>query len=139
MSNNKNEAPKRAIKSFGQTIASLFSFGGRKEQLSALEEEAVMSPAKLIFRNFFRNKLAIIGLTGFIFMLMFVFVGSLVRPLDIFQGESVLNNLPPSYNFLSYPKELEEVGIRDIAVGRSYSIAVDNNGKVHVWVLTFLV
>lgn len=133
MSNKKNDAPKRAIKSFGQTIASLFTFGGRKQQLTALEEEAVMSPVKLIIRNFFRNKLAIIGLSGFVFMLLFVFVGSLVRPLNIFQGESVLNNLPPSNNFLSFPKELEENGVRDIAAGRSYSIAVDNNGKVYVW------
>lgn len=131
--NDKNKAPKRAIKSFGQTVASLFTFGGKKKQLSILEEEAVMSPAKIIVRNFIRNKLAIIGLTGFVFMLLFVFVGSMMRPLDIYASESVLSNLPPSNNYMKYPSELERVGVRDMAIGRSFAIGVDNNGKVHVW------
>ena len=130
---NKNNAPKKALKSFGQTIASLFTFGGRRKQLSALEEEAVMSPAKLIFRNFFRNKLAIIGLSGFIFMMLFVFVGSTINPLNIYAGESVLANLPPSTNFLKYPKELEKNGVRSIGMGRSFAVGADDNGKVYVW------
>ncbi|NLA78592.1 MAG: ABC transporter permease subunit [Erysipelothrix sp.] len=133
MSKEKQNALSKALKSFGQTIASLFTFGQKKQQLSVLEEEAVMSPAKLIIRNFFRNKLALIGLIGFIGMLLFVFVGSMIRPLDIYAGEAVLKNLPPSSNFLKFPKELEKVGVRNISGGRSFATAVDNNGKVHVW------
>lgn len=134
MANDKNNnAPKKALKSFGQTIASLFRFGGRKQQLSVLEEEAVMSPAKLIFRNFFRSKLSIIGLTGFVFMMLFVFVGSSLNPLDVYAGESVLSNLPPSTDYLQFPKELQEKGVRSIGVGRSFAVGVDDEGKVYVW------
>jgi peptide/nickel transport system permease protein len=134
MANNKNEnAIIKALKSFGQTIGSLFTFGGQRKQLSVLEEEAVMSPAKLIVRNFFRKKLSIIGLTIFVLMLLFVFVGSWVRPLDIYAGESVMRNLPPSNNFISFPRELQQNGVRDIDSGRSFSVAVDERGKVYVW------
>ncbi len=131
--NKKENELLKALKSFGQTVGSLFTFGGQRKQLSILEEEAVMSPAKLIVRNFFRKKLSIIGLTIFIAMLLFVFLGSWLRPLDIYAGESVLRNLPPSSNFLRFPSELERNGVRDISVGRSFSVAVDERGKVYVW------
>lgn len=134
MSNQKKRSPlMKALISFGKTIGSLFTFGSSKKSINILEEEAVMSPGRVIVKNFFRNKLAIIGLTGFIFMLLFVFAGSVIRPLNIYESESVLRNLPPSTNFLSFPKELERNGVVTIASGRSFSIANDSFGKVYFW------
>lgn len=122
-----------ALASFGRTILSLFSFGPKKEFRSILEEEAVMSPGKTIVRNFFRNKLAITGLAGFLLMTTFVFGGSLVVPFDMFQGEWALKNLPPSNNLLSVPNELVRNGVDQIIAGRSFSVGLDKNGKVYVW------
>jgi len=130
---NKNHPIVKALISFGKTIGSLFTFGSAKKSINILEEEAVMSPGRVIFKNFFRNKLAIVGLTGIILMLLFVFLGSIIRPLDIYESESVLRNLPPRTNFLNFPKELERNGVTNIASGRSFSVATDNNGKVYFW------
>jgi peptide/nickel transport system permease protein len=122
-----------ALASFGRTILSLFSFGPKKEFRNILEEEAVMSPGKTIIRNFFRNKLAITGLAGFLLMTTFVFGGSLVVPFDMFQGEWSLKNLPPSNNLLSVPNELVRNGVDQIIAGRSFSVGLDKSGKVYVW------
>jgi peptide/nickel transport system permease protein len=123
----------RALASFGRTIISLFTFGGAKSSRNILEEEAVMSPGKTIVRNFFRNKLSIIGLSGFTLMFTFVFVGSMIVPFNIYSGEWSLKNLPPSQNLLNFPSQLQQNGVAQIISGRSFSVGLDLTGKVHVW------
>lgn len=46
----KENALIKALKSFGKTLSSLFTFGSKKEPVFNLAEEAVMSPTKEIGR-----------------------------------------------------------------------------------------
>lgn len=135
MSNsNKTNPYLKSLKSFGRTIGSLFTFGSAKSsKRSVLEEEAITSPGKTIVKNFFRNKLAITGLTGLILMTVFVFGGSQVVPFNLLAGEWAHKNLPPSNNMLKLPQALITAGIDDIVSGRSFSVGLDKSGKVHVW------
>ena len=135
MSNSNKPKPiLNAFSSFGRTILSLFTFGGmNKTSRSVLEEEAITSPSKTIVKNFLRNKLALIGLTGIILMATFVFGGSYLFPFDVLSGEWAHKNLPPSNNMLKFPEELKTQGIDQIVSGRSFSVGLDKSGKIHTW------
>jgi len=130
---NKKYPLLAASASFGRTILSLFTFGSAKQTRSILEEEAIMSPGKTIIKNFMRNKLAIVGLTGIVLITTFVFGGSQVVPFDVLSGEWAHKNLPPSNNMLKLPAALTTAGVEQIVSGRSFSVGLDKNGKIHTW------
>ena len=135
MSNSNKPKPiLNAFSSFGRTILSLFTFGNmNRTSKSILEEEAITSPSKTIVKNFMRNKLAIIGLTGIVLMTTFVFGGSLIFPFDVLSGEWAHKNLPPSNNLLKFPSALKTNGVEQIVSGRSFSIGLDKLGNVYTW------
>lgn len=108
-------------------------FFGNRPQLSALEEEAIMTPAKTVIRNFFRHKLGIIGLVGFICIMSFSFIGSYLMPINLSHTETTLRNLRPGNNYLKYPKALVKEGVKQISSGVSFSVALSNAGNVYVW------
>lgn len=119
-------------------LASFFSMFKRlflrdKPQLSVLEEEALMTPAKMIIRNFLRHKLGIIGLIGFICILSFSFVGSYLKPIDLSHTETTLRNIRPGVNYLKYPKALVKEGVKHISSGVSFSVALSEAGNIYVW------
>ena len=124
---------KEVIYSFLKLILSLFTFGNQKNQVDILKEEAVMSPGRIIVKNFLRNKLAMTGLTGFVTITLIVFVGAAIFPIDIYNSNNALRNLPPDKSFLKYPSELSKSGVKQIVSGRSFSAALDSNGKIFVW------
>lgn len=126
------------LKKQGGLFGSFFAmfrrlFTRNKPQMSALEEEAIMTPAKTVIKNFFRHKLGVLGLVGFICILSFSFVGSNIKPIDLSHTETTLRNLRPGYNYLNYPKALVKEGVRQISSGVSFSVALSNAGKVYVW------
>ena len=47
-----------------------------KKRKDVLKEEAVTSPGKMAVKNFFSNKLGVIGLLGFLAITLVVFIGS---------------------------------------------------------------
>lgn len=134
MTNKKNENKVlKSMTSFGQTIASLFTFGKKKQPKNILEEEAVMSPVRVIVKNFFRNKLAIIGLTAFVLMLTFVFGGSALFPIDLYDSDPVLQNVQPGTGYLDVPNQLQKEGIKQISTGITFSVGLSEQGNVFVW------
>lgn len=134
MTNRKNENKVlKSMTSFGQTIASLFTFGKKKQPRNILEEEAVMSPVRVIVKNFFRNKLAIIGLTAFVLMLTFVFGGSALFPIDLYDSDPVLQNVQPGTGYLNVPSQLQKEGIKQISTGITFSVGLSEQGNVFVW------
>ena len=108
-------------------------FVPEKNIRSILEEEALQSPGKVIAKKFFRNRLGIVGLIGFIAMLIFTFGLSIFVPLDLYRSSAQHANLPPNYSYLNYPKELEKEGVKDIDSGVAFSIGLSDEGNVFVW------
>ena len=124
---------KKIGKSFVEMIVGLFSPKSRKKQLSVLEEEAMMSPGRVIAKNFLRNKLAIVGLSGLFLIFFFSFGLSFFFPLNIYESNALQRNLPPAYNYLNYPKQLVREGVVDIQSGISFSVGLSEAGKLYVW------
>ena len=58
-------------------------FGNRNKERSFMEEEQLQSPGRLIAKNFFHNKLGMVGLIVFILIFLFVMIGPLFSKLDL--------------------------------------------------------
>ena len=123
----------KALKSFGKTLASLFTFGKKEEPVFNLSEEAILSPTRVIIKNFKRNKLAMFGLVWFILMILVVFNGSALLPIDLYETEPVLRNTQPGTGYTKVPTELNTVGVETISTGITYSVALGSNGDVYTW------
>jgi len=104
-----------------------------KIELSVLEEEAIRTPLKTILINLFHNKLAIIGIIGFVLILLFSFVGSQLFPVSRTYIELTNSSIRPGRKFLKYPKELNEKKIVKIVSGVSFSVALTDDGNLTVW------
>lgn len=122
-----------ALKSFGKTLASLFTFGKKEVPVFNLSEEAVLSPTKVIIKNYKRNKLAMFGLVWFVLMIVVVFGGSAIFPIDLYETEPVLRNIQPGTGYTNLPSELNSVGVETISTGITYSVALGSNGDVYTW------
>jgi len=124
---------KKIAISFKNMFLRLISPKQMKRDLSILEEEALMSPGKIVIRNFFKNKLALTGLIGFSLMLLLIFGMSSIYPLDVLESSGIQRNVAPGYNYLSYPKALEREGVAQISTGNSFSVGLSDEGNVFVW------
>lgn len=119
----------------GSSFKNMFKrmFGGDKAQMSVLEEEAIQTPLQTIIKNYLRNRLGMIGLAMFIAFLVFAFLGSYLYPIDLSYTELPNSNLAPGLNYLSVPKSVNADNLKDIVSGVSFSAALTDDGKVHVW------
>jgi len=129
----KENALLRTLSSFGRLIGSLFSFGKMKKPIDLLAEEAVMSPSKVIVKNFFRNRLAIAGLVGFTIMLSVVFIGSALNPLTILSTNPIMRNTKPGLGYTNISSEAHKAGLVQISNGTTYGIGLGKDGDVYAW------
>lgn len=113
-------------------IKRLFGGKSKNEEMDILMEEALQSPLRTIIKNFVENKLAMGGLIVFIIMLAIVLIGPIFLPIKLSDREETQTNVAPGMNLMDVPDGLAG-NIRDISTGSTFSIGVDNNGKVYVW------
>ena len=125
----------RMLSSFKSMFTSLFSPRARRERngLSALEEEAITSPTKVIWKNFINDKLARVGVIGFVAILLFSFVGSIIVPMDGLYTETIMKNIEPGRNYLKVDSTLVSEGVKQISSGTSFSLGLSNEGNVFIW------
>lgn len=91
------------------------------------------TPMQATVKNFFRNKLAVTGLTVFISIFLFVFIGSSLSEFRPYFDQPVLRNISPGFGYLDYPSEINDKNIVKIESGITFSIALDDEGKVYTW------
>lgn len=127
---SNNTAPEKKKKSY-LSLLGIKLFGGKKK-LSLLEEEQMQSPFRTIVKNFVSNKLAMFGLILFLAIFAVVLIGPIFYKIDLGFTESSQINVAPGFNLLSVPKALQG-NVADIAVGPTFSVGVDNDGKVYMW------
>ncbi len=108
-------------------------FGKREEkEIDIMQEEAIQSPLRTVIKNFVENKLSMTGLIVFLLIFAIVIVGPYFYPITMNDREDTQTNVAPGLDMMDVPEEL--IGnIRDISVGSTFSVGVDNNGKVFVW------
>ncbi len=107
-------------------------FWGPHRELSFMEEEALQSPLRMVMKNFWSRRISRVAVILFALILVIVIVGPLMLPIDLSYQDNTQTHVPPGYNLLKVPKELEG-HVRKIAPGTTYGVGVDDNGKVHTW------
>lgn len=132
---NKNK--KGGLGSFGDLILGLFSPKKRKERddkvKNVLEEEAIESPWKSVARKFFRNRLGIVGVVGFVFVFAVVFIGSSLIKFDPYFSAGSMKNVAPGKGYTKIPDALLNEGVEDIQSGITFSAGLSKEGKIYVW------
>ncbi len=119
-------------KSFWESLTNFMGFKKKSKKVN-LEEEAIASPGKIIFKNFISNKFAIVGMVMFASLLAMVLILPSIYKLDVTYTDPVLSNISPGYGYLSYPKQLEKEGVAKIDVGTSFSVGISQEGNIFVW------
>lgn len=107
-------------------------FLGNRVELSVLEEEALQGPVRTIIRNFFSKTLSRVGLFTFLAILIFVLIGPKFSPMDLSYQDNTQQHVAPGFHLMSVPKELQK-DIKKIAPGNTFSVGLDNQGKVYLW------
>ena len=120
---------KKLISSIGDLFKRLFGF----KQEDILINEDLMSPREMITKNFFRNRLAVVGLIVFIIMATTVTVGSILKPVNFYDSESTLAHTAPGKKFLKIPSKLQSEGVASISSGVSFSFGVSKEGNAYFW------
>lgn len=115
---------------FGSLIGMMF--GRRSKNLTLMEEEQVQSPAKTIMKEFFRRKLTIVGLTGFIFFLGASTILPVFFPLELRDFDIGQFNQPPSRNMMSIPRDIRG-NVTALAAGPGYGIGVTADNEIRFW------
>lgn len=98
-----------------------------------LEEEQITSPTKVVWKNFINDKLARIGLIGFVCNPVFLFHRINYVPVDALNTEAVIKNVQPGKGYLSVSDQLVKEGVKDIRSGITFSIGLSNEGNLYGW------
>ena len=106
---------------------------GSRDELPLEEEEKIQTPMRAMVQSFLHKPLAMIGLTVFIAIFIFVLIGPKFWPLDLSDQDASLVNLPPSSNMMKVPDALLKAGVADISSGNTYGLGVDKSGKLYIW------
>ena len=128
--NKKNKKNKKSPGFFRLLLINLF--GGKKQKQSLYEEEQMQTPGRTVINNFFSNKVSVTAVLFFLIILLIVIVGPYFFPMDLSYQESSQVHIAPGLDLMDYPKSLEG-NVKDISTGPSFSVAIDNDGRLYMW------
>lgn len=106
--------------------------GHHKEMMDIMQEEQLQTPFKTMVKKFLKKKTVIFALTVFVLIFALVLIGPKIWVLDLSEQDSTLTNLPPGYNMMSVPKEMDGK-VADIAAGSTYGVGISTEGKLYTW------
>lgn len=107
-------------------------FGKSDGEIDIMQEEALQSPFRTVVKNFISNKLSIGGLIVFLIIFLIVLIGPIFNPIDLSEQEETQINVAPGLKMLDVPDALQG-NVKEISTGATFSVGVDNDGKVYVW------
>lgn len=109
-------------------------FGGKSklDDVDIMQEEAMQSPMRTVVKNFVENKLALGGLIVFLVIFLTVLIGPHFYPITLSEKEETQVNVAPGLDMMDVPDELAG-NVKQISVGSTFSVGLDNDGNVYVW------
>ena len=119
-----------ALKSAARWFRRMF-FGGGKE-LSALSGERIESPTRLLIKEFFSKKTAVVACVLLAGLFLFVFIAPLFIPLDINYTDPLQQNVAPGYDLRDVPKSLKK-SVADVNGFADFTVGVSKEGKFFIW------
>ncbi len=107
-------------------------FLGKKEVVDIMQEEQLQTPFRTMLKKFLHKKTVVFALVVFLSIFALVLIGPRYWVLDLSEQDSTLTNLPPGYNMMSIPKEMQGK-VADIAAGNTFGLGIDTDGHIHTW------
>ena len=138
MSNsNKHEKIDNVFVRIGKTLwrwTKRMVLGGSKElaEQDIFAVERLESPSKLAIKAFFRRKIAVAALCVLVGLFLFVFVGSLLSPIDLTYTDALQKNIAPTMSMRRVPGDLRN-NIRSISAFSNYSLGVSKDNTLYAW------
>ena len=138
MSNmNKHEKIDNVFVRAGKTLwrwTKRMILGGSKElsEQDIFAVERLESPSKLAVKAFFRRKIAVAALCILVGLFLFVFIGSLVAPIDLSYTDPLQKNIAPIMSMKKVPRELRG-NIRMISGFSNFTLGVSKDNSLYVW------
>lgn len=102
------------------------------EELKSLEGERIVSPGKQMLSSFVHNKVAMVGVTVFLFTLILVLVGPYFYPIDLSYSDVTQMNIAPGLDMMAVPREIA-ADLKEIEPGASFGFGLTRDGQVHAW------
>ena len=93
---------------------------------------SVENPKKLLARDFFRKKSAVVSLLTLVGIFLFVFIAPVFFPMDINYTDPLAQNLAPVYSLRRVPKKLKNAVVT-INGFSSFTVGVNSSGEPFVW------
>ncbi len=120
----------KKTRSFSSALfAGLF---GRKKDLDIFEEEEIQSPFRTVVTTYRENTIAMIALIVFILIFLTVSIGPVIHPIKLSFSETSQQNIAPGRDMMKLPNDFKN-NIKDLDVGSTFTVAVNNQGKLDVW------
>ena len=94
--------------------------------------ENLESPTRMAVRTFFRRKLAVVALIVLVSLFLFVFIGSLLLPMDINYNDPLQANISPNCSMLRIPRALSN-NVKDINGFSNFTIGVSKDNTLYIW------
>lgn len=110
-------------------------FLGHKEVLDVMQEEQMQTPFRTALKKFLHKKTVVFAMVVFLSIFALVLIGPRYWVLDLSEQDSTLTNLPPGYNMMKLPKEMQGK-VADIAAGNTFGLGIDTDGHIHTWGVT---
>lgn len=104
----------------------------QEEPKDLFQEELVLSPTRMAINNFKSNRMAMVSLILFLFIFLSCFILPYFLPMDIRHTNPTIQNIPPTMSLQKFPDEMKK-NPKQVAVGSSFSLGIDSNGKLHIW------
>lgn len=98
-----------------------------------LQEEAVMSPWRMVIRSFIHSPLGMIGLISFVIIVLVIFVGSQFLPFDSSFVQGSMKDIRPGYGYMNIPEQMLEEGIDNISGGITYAVGTSKADNYYFW------
>ena len=129
---------------FAEKVTSVFKtlwrwtkrmFLGASKELSEMDVMAIEnleSPTKMAIKTFFRRKLAVGALVVLIAMFLFVFIGSILFPINLSYTDALQANIAPTYSMLKVPEELRD-NVKDINGFSNFTVGISNDNTLYMW------
>lgn len=106
-------------------------FRKKDKKKDIMVEDDIQTPFRTILNTFISNKVAMTAFFIFLGIFLLVLIGPLFNPLDLSYVETTQANIAPGFDILPLPDGLKNV--KALSVGSTFSVAVDDNGKIFVW------
>ena len=104
----------------------------RRLLLGGKNDAKIESPLRIAIRSFFRRKSAVSALVILVLLVLFVFVGSAILPMDVGYTDTLSAYTPPTLSLLSVPRGLRG-GVKTISSYSTFSVGVGMDGSLYTW------